>query len=403
MPDSISTDLGLAMTGGGARAAYQVGVLRYICKHFDDFHPPIITGVSAGAINAVYLAAYSGRFDEAVEHLTDLWIHLTADKVFRTDSRYFLANFLRWGLRLVLGGKRVGGRRPSLLDNAPLRRMLEKRLNSKSTEPIAGIRQNIEQGRLRVLGITGTNYGTGISTTWVQGHAGEHWRRPRRRSENAQITIEHVMASTALPLVFPAVKIDDGWHGDGGIRSIAPLSPAMHLGAKRIIAISTRFQGRQTSPEESVISGYVPVAQIAGILLDSMFLDLLDYDAANMNRINEVYDEISAASRAHYKKARVLILRPSEDLGKLASEYEITLPQPFRYLTRGLGTRDTESPDSLSLLMFQPDYLRYLIDLGERDARRHAGQIAEFLNMGKAANSSWQPDRRAVILSGQDA
>ena len=385
MPESINTDLGLAMTGGGARAAYQVGVLNYICRHFDDFHPPIITGVSAGAINAVYLAAHSGRFENAVEQLADLWMHLTADKVFRTDSRYFMANFIRWGLSLLLGGRRIGVRKPSLLDHAPLRRMLERRLGSKSTSPIDGIRENIEQGRLQVLGITGTNYGTGISVTWVQGHAGEHWRRPRRRSENAHITIEHVMASTALPLVFPAVKIDDGWHGDGGIRSIAPLSPAMHLGATRIIAISTRFQGPPTSPEESVISEYVPVAQVAGILMDSIFLDLLDYDAANMNRINEVYDEISAASREQYKKARALILRPSEDLGKLAGQYEITLPQPFRYLTRGLGTRDTESPDWLSLLMFQPDYLRYLIELGERDARQHAEQISEFLNAPKAS------------------
>lgn len=379
MSNSISSDLGLAMTGGGARAAYQVGVLRYICKNFEDFHPPIITGVSAGAINAVHLASHPGPFADAVEHLAGLWLQLTADRVFRTDSRYFLANFMRWGLSLVLGGSRIGWRKRSLLDNDPLRKMLEKKLGAKATEPIGGIQENIERGRLRVLGITSTNYGTGVSITWIQGNAGEHWRRPRRRSENAQISIEHVMASTALPLVFPAVNINGSWHGDGGIRSIAPLSPAMHLGAKRVIAISTRFQGGQANPEESMITEYAPAAQIIGILLDSMFLDLLDYDAANMNRINEVYDEISEASRQQYKKIQVLILRPSEDLGKLASQYEITLPQPFRYFTRSFGTRDTESPDSLSLLMFQPDYLRYLIELGERDARQHAGQIAEFL------------------------
>ncbi len=387
MPDSINTDLALAMTGGGARAAYQVGVLRHICRHFDDFQPPILTGVSAGAINAVYLAAHPGRFEEAVDRLADLWLHLTADKVFRTDSGYFLGNFVRWGLNLVLGGKLLGGRRPSLLDNDPLRRMLERRLHAKSTDPIDGIRENLERGRLRVLAVTGTNYGTGISVTWLQGDVAEHWLRARRRSENAQITIEHVMASTALPLIFPAVRIDGGWHGDGGIRSIAPLSPAMHLGAGRIIAISTRFQDGQPRHEESVISGYVPVAQIVGILLDSVFLDLLDYDAANMNRINEVYDEISAATRTHFRQTRVLVLRPSEDLGKLAGDYEITLPQPFRYLMRGLGTRDTKSPDSLSLLMFQPDYLRYLIDLGERDARTHAELISEFLNSGKSGGA----------------
>lgn len=386
MPNSSCSDLGLAMTGGGARAAYQVGVLRYICKNFKDFHPPIITGVSAGAINAVHLAAYPGSFGEAVDRLADLWLQLTADKVFRTDSSYFLTNFMRWGLSLVLGGSRIGGRKRSLLDSDPLRRMLEKKLRSKAHEPIHGIQENIERGRLRVLGITSTNYGTGVSITWVQGAVGEHWKRPRRRSENAQISIEHVMASTALPLVFPSIKIKDGWHGDGGIRSIAPLSPAMHLGAKRVIAISTRFQGGQVSPEESMITEYVPVAQIIGILMDSMFLDLLDYDAANMNRINEVYDELSETSRQQYKKIQVLILRPSEDIGKLAGQYEITLPQPFRYFTRSFGTRDTESPDSLSLLMFQPDYLRYLIELGEHDAHQYSEQIAEFLALGKAVS-----------------
>ena len=128
-----------------------------------------------------------------------------------------------------------------------------------------------------------------------------------------------------------------------------------------------------------MIQGYVPVAQIIGILLDSMFLDLLDYDAANMSRINDVYEQLGEASRAQYKKVRVLVLRPSEDIGKLAGHYEINLPQPFRYFTRGFGTKDTKSPDSLSLLMFQPDYLRYLVELGERDARRHAGEIEEFL------------------------
>ena len=384
MSNPINSDLGLAMTGGGARAAYQVGVLRYMCKKFNDFRPPIITGVSAGAVNAAHLAAYQGSFCEAVEQLAALWLELTTNKVFRTDSGYFFANFLRWGLGFILGGSHVGPRGRSLLDNDPLRKYLEKKLATKATEPIQGIQENIERGHLRVLGITSTNYGTGVSLTWVQGKPEEHWDRPRRRSENAKMTLEHIMASTALPLVFPAVKLNDGWHGDGGIRSIAPLSPAMHLGAKRIIAISTRFLGGQVSPEESVITEYVPAAQIIGILLDSIFLDLLDYDAANMNRINELYDEISEELRDQFKQLQLLILRPSEDLGKLAGQYEIRLPQPFRYFTRGFGTRDTKSPDSLSLLMFQPDYLRRLIGLGEQDAEQNSKQIEEFLRFSQA-------------------
>ncbi len=207
----------------------------------------------------------------------------------------------------------------------------------------------------------------------------EHWQRPRRRSESAEITVEHVMASTALPLVFPAIKLDDGWHGDGGIRSIAPLSPTMHLGAKKILAISTRYRGGEVTPDETMIDEFAPVAQIIGILLDSIFLDLLDYDAANMSRINMLYDEVNEKTREALNKVNLLILRPSEDLGKLASQYEIKLPQPFRYFTRGFGTRDTKSPDSLSLLMFQPDYLNRLIELGETDAEENAEQIEEFL------------------------
>ena len=379
MSNSINTDLGLAMTGGGARAAYQVGVLRYICQNYDEFQPPIITGVSAGAVNAAHLAAYQGSFHEAVNQLAELWLELTTDKVFRTDSGYFFANFFRWGLSFILGGSNMGPRKRSLLDSDPLRVFLEKKLASKARQRIRGIQENIQQGKLQVLGITSTNYGTGKAITWTQGHVEEHWQRPRRHSEMAEITVEHVMASAALPLVFPAIKLDDGWHGDGGIRSIAPLSPIMHLGAKKILAISTRFRGGQVTPDESVIGEYAPVAQIIGILLDSIFLDLLDYDAANMSRINMLYDEVNEETREELKKVKLLILRPSEDLGKLASQYEIRLPQPFRYFTRGFGTRDTKSPDSLSLLMFQPDYLQRLIELGEKDAEQNAQQIDTFL------------------------
>ncbi len=379
MPNIINDGLGLAMTGGGARAAYQVGVLNFICKKHKTFRPPIITGVSAGAVNAVHLAAYQGTFSDAVQELSTLWLELSTDKVFRTDSGYFFKNFMRWGLSFILGGSEVAPRSRSLLDSAPLRKYLETKLSSKASDPISDIQQNIDSGLLQVLGITSTNYGTGKAITWVQGQVEEHWARPRRRSENTLITIEHIMASTALPIVFPAIRLDDGWHGDGGIRSIAPLSPAMHLGASKILAISTRFRGGQVTPDENVIEGYVPAAQIIGILLDSIFLDLLDYDAANMNRINEMYEEISEHTRDRFRQINLLILRPSEDLGKLASQYEIQLPQPFRYFTRGFGTRDTKSPDSLSLLMFQPGYLSHLIKLGEQDAEENELQIEEFL------------------------
>lgn len=380
MTKSINTDLGLAMTGGGARAAYQVGVLRHICNTHVEFRPPIITGVSAGAVNAAHLAAYQGTFCDAVDQLAELWLELTTDKVFHTGSGFFFSNFLRWGLSFILGGSRIGPRKRSLLDSDPLRIFLEKKLASKATDRIYGIQENIDKGLLKVLGISSTNYGTGKAITWVQGNVESHWQRPRRRSESTEITIEHIMASTALPLIFPAVKLEDGWHGDGGIRSIAPLSPTMHLGAKKILAISTRYRGGEVIPDENMIGEFAPVAQIIGILLDSIFLDLLDYDAANMSRINMLYEEVNEKTRKELNKVELLILRPSQDLGKLASQYEVKLPQPFRYFTRGFGTRDTKSPDSLSLLMFQPDYLNRLIELGEKDAQQNADQIEKFLS-----------------------
>ena len=379
MPNTYNSDLGLAMTGGGARAAYQVGILRYISKKYPAFQPPIITGVSAGAVNAAHLAAHQGPFPESVEKLAELWQELSVDKVFRNDSGYFIKNFIRWISTLVLGGSRIDSGTRSLLDSEPLRQYLSRKLLSAPNVPIHGVQENIDRGKLKVLGITSTNYGTGKAITWLQGAVDSHWERPRRHSAHAKITIEHVMASAALPLIFPAVKLDDGWHGDGGIRCIAPLSPAMHLGARRILAISTRFRGGQVTPDETVIGEYAPVAQVIGILLDSIFLDLLDYDAANMNRINDLYNDISEKQREDFKKVELLILRPSEDLGKLASEYEIRLPQPFRYLTRGTGTRDTKSPDSLSLLMFQKDYLNRLIEIGENDAENNSAEISAFL------------------------
>lgn len=193
------------------------------------------------------------------------------------------------------------------------------------------------------------------------------------------MTVSHIMASAALPFVFPAVRIAESWHGDGGIRLATPLAPAVHLGADRIIAISTRYQESVDEAALPKVSGYPPPAQIAGVMLNSMFLDAVDIDARNMERINRLLSVGSCGETAAYRPINVLVLRPSTDLGRLAGEYETRLPGTFRFLTRGLGTRQTESPDFLSLLMFQPDYLRRLIEIGEADAEEKAAEIREIL------------------------
>jgi NTE family protein len=187
------------------------------------------------------------------------------------------------------------------------------------------------------------------------------------------------MASAALPFFFPAIEVDGAWYGDGGIRLAAPLSPAVHLGARRIIAISTRYGRSREEADWPAMVGYPPPAQVAGVLLNAIFLDLLDSDALHLQQINQLVACLPESQRAGLRHIELLVLRPTQDLGRLANLYEPELPSAFRFLTRGLGTRETRSNDLLSLFMFQRNYLRQLIDMGEADAARRADEIRRFL------------------------
>ncbi|MBW3535174.1 MAG: patatin, partial [Gemmatimonadetes bacterium] len=220
---------------------------------------------------------------------------------------------------------------------------------------------------------------TGQSITWVEGEDIEEWERPQRSSRNTRLTVDHVMASTALPLFFPAVKLGDAWFGDGGMRLTAPLSPALHLGADRIIAISTRYDRTQSEADRPTVEGYPPPAQVVGVLMNSIFLDLLDADALRLERINQLLASLPEHERMGLRPVELLVLRPSVDLGRLSSQYEPELPPSFRFLTRGLGTRESESPDLLSLILFQPDYLRALMEIGEKDAEARSEEIEGFV------------------------
>lgn len=371
-------DLGLVMGGGGARAAYQVGFLRCVARNFPRLRVPYITGVSAGAINAAHLASHHGSFLQAVDELTHLWGNLRVQDVFRVDTRTLLLNMLRWAGQLLSGGLGGTPRIRGLVDTRPLRRYLEEVLHTVDGE-LTGIGYNLEHGRLRAAALSTSNYSTGQSVTWVQGNGIQEWTRPQRRARMATLGVEHVMASSALPLFFPAVKLEDGWYGDGGIRLTAPLSPALHLGARHVMAISTRYRPTPEEADEPVVEGYPPPAQVVGVLMNSIFLDLLDHDAVRLERLNHLLERVPEADRQGLRPVKLLVQRPSQDLGKLANQYEPRLPSAFRFLTRGLGTRETESPDFLSLVMFQPDYLRALIEIGEQDAQANADAIASFL------------------------
>jgi NTE family protein len=220
----------------------------------------------------------------------------------------------------------------------------------------------------------------------VQGKDIQEWERPYRRARLRTITIEHVMASCALPLFFPAVQLEGGWYGDGGIRLTEPLSPVIHLGARRVIAVSTRTEAASRVQSSGISYDYPPPAQIVGVLMNSVFLDLLDADAARVQRINQLLESLPQELHGGLRGVRLLTLRPSVDLGELAYLHEPDLPRAFRFMTRGLGTRATDSPDFLSLILFDPDYIRTLIEIGEQDAEARAEEIEDFIFGRSQAN-----------------
>lgn len=379
-------DLGIVMGGGGARAAYQVGFLRSLARHYPHLRIPYVTGVSAGAINAAHLASHHGTFLQAVDELTGLWRDLRVEEVFRVDPGSLARNFVTWAWKLATGGLTRGGPRVrGLVDTSPLRRFLTEALHAVDGE-LTGVSYNLERGRLKAVALSTSSYTTGQSVTWVQGDDIVEWQRPQRRSENTVLTVEHVMASAALPLFFPAVQLGDGWYGDGGIRLAAPLSPALHLGARRVLAISTRYDRSQSEADRPAVTGYPPPAQIVGVLMNSIFLDLLDHDALRLERLNRLVEKLPPEERMGLRPVKLMVLRPSTDLGRLASRYEPELPKVFRFLTRGLGTRETESPDFLSLVLFQPDYLRALMEMGERDADERRDEVRAFLEDDEVGN-----------------
>ena len=372
--------LALVLSGGGARAAYQVGVLRTLARECPRAVPDILTGVSAGGINAAFLATRQSPFDDKVEQLAQMWSGLHLDHVFRVDLRDLASRTLRWGGRLVSGGQSPLPAK-SFVDTVPLREMLERELQADGGA-LAGIPKSLQQGWLRSFAITASSYTTGQSITWVQTREDDlipTWERPQRRSETCAVRVDHVMASAALPFFFPAIEVDGSWYGDGGIRLTAPLSPAIHLGAKKILAVSTRYASTTKEADRPQIVGYPPPAQVAGVLFNAIFLDQLDGDALQLRQLNQLIDAQPEEKRNGLRHIDLFVVRPSQDLGRLANEYEADLPKAFRFLTRGLGTRETRSNDMLSLVMFQSDYVQRLIDMGENDARARLPELKAFL------------------------
>jgi NTE family protein len=339
----------------------------------------ILTGESAGAINVAYLAAHRGALPEAIEGLASLWSQLTADQLVRIGPLSLAYNVLRWGTRLISGGVAIAPKVRGLLDTAPLRALLERSLAPVNGE-IVGITEKLQRGLLKAVALTTINYSTGQTVTWVQGGQILDWERPLRRSVRTRLTVDHVLASAALPLMFPAVKLGNDWYGDGGVRLHTPLAPAIHLGAGRIFAVSTRYRPTHDEADRPAVHGYPAPAQVAGILLDAIFLDLIDYDAQVLERLNRLLGMLPQPEWGDLRPVDLLVLRPSQDLATLAAGCEACLPRGLRFFVRGLGAHETSKPSLLSLLMFMPEYLQPLIRIGESDVEARRDEIAAFLS-----------------------
>ena len=372
-------DLSLVLSGGGAHAAYQVGFLRSLADQYPRLRIPILTGISAGAINATFIANHSGTFKEAIDALYDFWENLTIDQVYAADAWSLLKNLLRLGVPLLTGGIPESSVPKGLMDTVPLRRLLKTGFASPGGR-LTGIGENIRLQKLKAIAITATNYSTGQAVTWVQGKDIMMWERPDRHGIMTEITVDKIMASTALPILFPAIRIEESWYGDGGIRQYAPLSPSLHLGATRIIAVSARHRPSLREVVSSVKRGYPSIARIMDILMSAIFVDMLDQDLLGLDPVNRLLLKEPRKETSNLKLVRAFTLRPSVNLGVIAGRSEPDLPRPFRFLMRGLGTHKTESFDWLSMIMFDHRYLKNLMEIGEADAYARKEEIAAFLS-----------------------
>ncbi len=374
----------VVLSGGGARGAYQVGVLKWIVRQHPDLRLPILTGVSAGAINAAFLAGRPEPLPEAMDLLAAMWGELSTEEILRADVASLLGNAFKVVMNLGSGGAKLAPQVRGLVDTSPLERTLKRALNP------SGIADNISQGKLTAMAVSATSYGTGRTVTFVQAAPGiQMWERTRRYSVSTTVNVGHVMASAAIPLFFPARSVEGEWFGDGSLRQGSPLAPAVFLGADRILVVSSRYGtgGRAQKGEDA--DGYPPAAQVLGLMLNSIFLDNLDADVERLERINEIVARVPQEKQwlVSERPVRMLVLRPSSDLGRLAARYEDRLPRGLRYLIRGLGTRRVASPDLLSYLMFEGEYLQELIRLGERDAEKNWLRIKRFLDDGSAPDA----------------
>ncbi len=373
----------LVLPGGGARGAFQVGVLKAIADLVPEASAnpfQILSGTSAGAINSVVLATRARHFAIAVEELESVWANFRCSRVFRTDGWTMLKSSLHWLAAIVLGGNLVGTPR-SLLDNAPLRSLLSRKLR------FPRIQHSLDCDWVEAIAVTAAGYATARSTSFFQATPEHHnWSRTRRVGVREVLHLDHLMASIAVPMIFPPVSIHGEYFGDGAMRQATPLSPAVHLGADRILVIGVRDEMAAPGIEPGAQQVFPSFAAIAGYMLDTLFMDGLYSDLERLTRINELIDAVPAAERqgamADVRPIDTMVIVPSRDLREIAYELRKVMPLAIRALLHGIGGRGANGSRLLSFLMFEREYTRQLIDLGYNDAMAVRDELEAFVNGG---------------------
>jgi NTE family protein len=368
----------LVLPGGGARGAFQVGVLKAIAELLPRGSPnpfSVISGTSAGALNSIVIATRAHSLRIAVAELERVWGHFHCNQVYRTDNRTMLKSSLHWMIALIFGGWLVGMPK-SLLDNTPLRKLLERNLH------FPRIQDAIAAGHLDAIAVTAAGYASARSTSFFEAAPGTPgWERTRRVGRNVELGLDHLMASVAVPYVFPPQRIGNEWFGDGAMRQATPLSPTVHLGADRILVVGIRDETGGVVPDTA---GEPPTfAQIAGYMLDTLFMDGLYSDLERVTRINEIIDSVSdnhvTVGDRQMRPIDTMLIVPSQDLRELAEKHRAELPFAIRGLLRGVGGRSPGENKLLSFLLFEQAYARELIKLGYRDAMGVRDELLNFV------------------------
>jgi NTE family protein len=375
--------VGLVLTGGGARAAYQVGVLRAVAEMLPDIvhNPfPVICGTSAGAINATCLAVSANHFHEGVRQLEAVWGNFHVHHVYRSDLIGVMNNTRRC-LTASLSSEAGKQRAVSLLDNSPLKLLIGHRF------PFRAIQKCIRKGSLQALGITAWGYTSGQSVTFYQARKDvKPWHRAQRIGVATRIGVNHLMASSAIPFIFPAVRINREYFGDGSMRQLAPISPALHLGAEKVLIVGVH-KVREASPARVKVTSYPPFAQIAGHAINSIFVDSLEVDLERLHRINGTLELIPTEAfelkNISLRPIESMLISPSEEINDIALQYAKTVPAVMRFLYRMVGAMGPNGSTMLSYVLFEAPFCQALIELGYRDAIQQKNKILQFIGIEK--------------------